>query len=43
MNLICALFQHKWRFLYKTDKYQYYICSRCGKEAFRELFTFKEQ
>ena len=43
MNIVCALFKHKWRRLYKSGKFCYYICERCGREAYQELFTFKER
>ena len=43
MNILCTLLNHKWQFLYKTGKYCYYVCSRCGREAYRDLFTFKEK
>ena len=41
MNIICALFNHKWRFLYKSGTYCYYICTRCGKESCTKRITFK--
>ena len=43
MNILCVLLGHKWRRLYKTGTYCYYVCERCGREAHAKRITFKDR